>query len=49
MGLKEVETPKNFRQSAHESAQPYAPAFFITPGDIRWYSFLLEAESTPGP
>ena len=34
--------------------QPYAPAAF-TPGSIpddrkhTWYSFLLEAESTPGP
>jgi len=28
--------------------QPYAPAAF-TPRKCSWYSFLLEAESTPGP
>jgi len=28
--------------------QPYAPAAF-TPRKYCWYSFLLEAESTPGP
>jgi hypothetical protein len=28
--------------------QPYAPAAF-TPRKYTWYSFLLEAESTPGP
>jgi hypothetical protein len=28
--------------------QPYAPATF-TPRKYSWYSFLLEAESTPGP
>ena len=28
--------------------QPHAPAAF-TPGKYPWYSFLLEAESTPGP
>ena len=27
--------------------QPYAPAAF-TPRKCSWYSFLLEAESTPG-
>jgi len=27
---------------------PYAPAAF-TPRKYTWYSFLLEAESTPGP
>jgi len=38
------------RQSAHEGGkgcQPYAPAVF-TPSKYSWYSFLLEAESTPG-
>jgi len=29
-------------------AQPYAPAAF-TPRKYTWYSFLLEAELTPGP
>ena len=28
--------------------RPYAPAAF-TPRKYSWYSFLLEAESTPGP
>jgi len=28
--------------------QPYAPATF-TPRKYFWYSFLLEAESNPGP
>jgi hypothetical protein len=28
--------------------QPYAPATF-TPRKYSWYSFMLEAESTPGP
>ena len=28
--------------------QPYAPVTF-TPRKCSWYSFLLEAESTPGP
>jgi hypothetical protein len=28
--------------------QPYAPAAF-TPRKYFWYSFMLEAESTPGP
>jgi hypothetical protein len=50
-GLKEIETPRNFRQSAHESGKdvslthrPPLPA-----GSGSWYSFLLEAESTPDP
>ena len=31
-----------------QGCQPYAPATF-TPRKYSWYSFLLEAESTPGP
>jgi hypothetical protein len=31
-----------------QSCQPYAPAAF-TPRKYTWYSFLLEAELTPGP
>jgi hypothetical protein len=31
-----------------KGCQPYAPAAF-TPRQYSWYSFLLEAESTPGP
>jgi hypothetical protein len=40
-----------FRLSTHrwrQGCQPYAPAAFYTV-DNSWYSFLLEAESTPGP
>jgi hypothetical protein len=40
-----------FRQSARrwrQGCQPYAPAAFY-PQEDSWYSFLLEAESTPGP
>jgi hypothetical protein len=31
-----------------QGCQPYTPAAF-TPRKYSWYSFLLEAESTPGP
>jgi hypothetical protein len=31
-----------------QGCQPYAPAAF-TSRKYSWYSFLLEAESTPGP
>jgi hypothetical protein len=31
-----------------QGCQPYAPAAF-NPRKYFWYSFLLEAESTPGP
>jgi hypothetical protein len=40
-----------FRYSAHrwrQGCQPYVPATFY-PQESSWYSFLLEAESTPGP
>jgi hypothetical protein len=39
------------RQSAHRwrwGCQPHAPAT-LYPQEDTWYSFLLEAESTPGP
>jgi hypothetical protein len=39
------------RHSAHrwrKGCQPYAPAAFY-PQEDSWYSFLLEAELTPGP
>jgi hypothetical protein len=36
------------RQSVYEGCQLHAPAIF-TPRKDSWYSFLLEAESTPGP
>ena len=35
-------------QGGGKSCQPYAPAAFA-PRKFSWYSFLLEAESTPGP
>jgi hypothetical protein len=40
-----------FWHSAHKWLQgchPYAPAAFY-PQEDSWYSYLLEAESTPGP
>ena len=40
----------DFVTTAQDSGglQPYAPAAF-TPRKYSWYSFVLEAESTPGP
>jgi hypothetical protein len=35
-------------QDGGKVVQPYAPTAF-TPRKYAWYSFLLEAESTPGP
>ena len=35
-------------QDGGKVVKPYAPAAF-TPRKYSWYSFLLEAESTPGP
>jgi len=43
--FQEVEAPK-FQDNRH--MKPYAPAAF-TPRKYSWYSFVLEAESTPGP
>jgi hypothetical protein len=40
-----------FRHSAHrwwQGCQPYVPAAFYLQEDF-WYSFFIEAESTPGP
>jgi hypothetical protein len=42
---------KRLRQLAHrwrQGCQPYVPATFY-PQEDSWYSFLLQAESTPGP
>jgi hypothetical protein len=39
---------KTVGTSSWQGCQPYAPAAF-TPRKYSWYSFLLEAESTPGP
>jgi hypothetical protein len=33
---------------AQDGGQPYTPVAF-TPRKYTWYSFLLEADSTPGP
>jgi hypothetical protein len=46
-----VEAPTFSKQSAHRwrrGCLPYAPAALYLQEDS-WYSFLLEAESTPGP
>jgi hypothetical protein len=51
IGLWDVEAPTSSRQSAHRwrwGCQPYAPSA-LYPQESSWYSFLLEAESTPGP
>jgi hypothetical protein len=48
---RDIETPTFSRQSAHRwrwCCQPHAPAAVYLQEDS-WYSFLLEAESTPGP
>ena len=39
------------RQSAHEGGKVVSPMHrpLFTPRKYSWYSFLLEAESTPGP
>ena len=39
------------RQSAHEGGKVVSPTNRppLPPGNYSWYSFLLEAESTPGP
>ena len=48
--FQEVKVPR-FRDNGTGwlvvGCQPYAPATFI-PSKYSWYSFLLEAESTPG-
>jgi len=46
-GFQEVEALR-FQDNRHMKVVPYAPAAF-TPRKYSWYSFLLEAESTPGP
>jgi hypothetical protein len=51
IGLWDVEAPTFSRQSAHRwwwGRQPHAPAA-LYPQEDSWYSFLLEAELTPGP
>jgi hypothetical protein len=39
---------KTIETQRQQGCQPYRPAAF-TPRKYSWYSFLLEAESTPGP
>jgi hypothetical protein len=49
-GLRDVEAPTLLRQTANrwrQGCQPYAPAALYP--QVSWYSFLLEAESSPGP
>jgi hypothetical protein len=51
IGLWDVEASIFSRQSAHRwrwGCLPYAQAAFY-PQEDSWYSFLLAAESTPGP
>jgi hypothetical protein len=49
-GYRRLRLPdfKTIGTSKWQRCQPYAPAAF-TPSKYSWYSFLLEAESTPGP
>jgi hypothetical protein len=49
--LRDVEAPTFSTKSAHRwrwGCQPHAPAA-LYPQQVSWYSFPLEAESTPGP
>jgi hypothetical protein len=51
IGMWDVEAPTFSRQSAHRwrwGCRPKAPGT-LYPQEDSWYSFLLEAESTPGP
>ena len=49
-GFQEVKVSRFHNNGTRwwKCCQPYAPAAF-TPRKCSWYSFLLEAESTPGP
>jgi hypothetical protein len=54
--VREVKAPTLLRQTANrwrQGCQPYAPAALYPQVYLffkdYWYSFLLEAESTPGP
>jgi hypothetical protein len=54
--MREVKAPTLLRQTANrwrQGYQPYAPAAFHLQVSLffkdSWYTFLLEAESTPGP
>jgi hypothetical protein len=45
-GSRKLRFP-HYMTTAQDCGKPYAPAAF-TPRKCSWYSFLLEAESTPG-
>ena len=50
LGFQEVDAARSSRQSAHEGGKvnpTHRPS--LPPRRHPWYSFLLEAESTPGP
>jgi hypothetical protein len=54
--MGDVKDPTLSRQSVHrwrQGCQPYAPTALYSPETLLflrfWYSFLLEAEYTPGP
>jgi hypothetical protein len=49
---QEVGAPGSSRQLAHEGSKVFSPTHrppLIPPLKYSWYSFMLEAESTPGP
>jgi hypothetical protein len=50
-GSQKVEAPAIYRQSANESGKIVGPAHRspLNPKENPGYSFLLEAESNPGP
>ena len=52
-GLQEVHASRISRTSAHEGGKvvshKHRPLLPSLPRRYSWYSFLLEAESTPGP
>jgi hypothetical protein len=50
LGIQEGEAHRFFRQSAHEGGTVVSPTHWppLPPRKDSWYSFLLEAESTPG-
>jgi hypothetical protein len=51
LGLQEVQTRRISRQSAHAGGKVVSPTHRppLPPRKFSWYSFLLDAESTPGP
>jgi hypothetical protein len=48
LGFLEDDAPEFLDIRHRRGCQPYAPSFF-TPRKDSWYSFLIEAVSTPGP